>query len=133
MRTDHLWRIAPAVCTTRLSTAVSCTLSNVDGGRDTPNQERPVQLVSFGAKRLFCTKLVAVISLAMPFPGGGCFQASSAECTFEHLALRHSLWDATLWRWDIAQERCRKRSIIGGDVDSREVLIRNGGNSGSQV
>src|SRR5437899_1332078 len=76
--------------------SLSCTLSKVDGGWNGPNRERPVRLFSFGEKRLICTKLVAVISLAMPFPCDGSFEASSAERTFEHLALRYSLWDATL-------------------------------------
>ena len=53
-------------------------------------------MFSFREKRLICTKLVAVISLAMPFPCDGWFQASSAEGTFEHLVLLNSLWDATL-------------------------------------
>jgi hypothetical protein len=46
------------------------------------SRRRPVRLFGFG------TKSVAVITLAAPFPGRGWFQASSAEGTFEHFALR---------------------------------------------
>jgi len=107
---------------------LSCTLSKVDAGWNAPNRERPIRLFSFGEKRLICTKLMAVISLAIPLPCDGWFQTSSAKGTFEHLALRYS---------------CGMRPFAMGyrlgapsqtiyplwGLDSRKVLIRNGGNS----
>jgi hypothetical protein len=66
---------------------LSCTLLIADGGRLAPSQGWPVRLFGFCPKRVLGTERVTEISFGTLCPGGGRFQASPAEGTFEHFSL----------------------------------------------
>lgn len=98
---------------------LSCTLLIGDGGRLAPNQGWPVRLFGFCPKRVLGTERVTEISFGTLCPGGGRFQASPAEGTFEHFSLLQI---------DIAQEHSQS-SYDWRRTWTPEVLIRNGGNT----